>query len=995
MISPSNWEQIRALFQSALDRAPEERAAFLRAQSNDDEILREVASLLAAHADADALLVAGGRGADAPPMRAGAARGGSAGATLPSGAHLGPYVVVGPLGAGAMGEVYRARDTNLRREVALKVLPEALAANRDRLARFTREARTLGAFNHPHIAQVYGFEEYSGVRALVMELVEGRDLAQRVARGPLRVEEALRIARQIAEALEAAHTRGIVHRDLKPANIMIRDDGMVKVLDFGLAKAWLDDSDSATPPGAAPAAAPTLTTLPTATDVGVLVGTAAYMSPEQARGGAVDKGSDIWAFGCVLYEMLTGTRAFEGAGAADTFANVLQRDPRWDRLPDATPPPIQVLLRRCLRKDRRERLQDAAGVRIEIDDVLQNLNGGARIIDTPGQARVDQSPRGRATSRQRWWAAAALVACGLAAVAYAVVGRHSPPSREPSRDGPLQATRLTAYAGTEWAPSLSPDGSQVAFSWNGPTQDNHDIYIKLVGPGEPIRLTTNRTRDDSPAWSPDGTEIAFLRWHPRSDTMVDVMVVPALGHAAERRIGTVTLRPLGLTSRISWTPDGHWIAIGLDVPADSRGIWLLSRDGRERRRLTTASDGEFASDFSPVFSSDGRHLAFIRPAGIGASVIHLLALSPALEPIGRPVPVVTRLTLQVHDLAWAGDDSALVFSSGPSQGQSRLQRIPLRPDRLAPSGPEAVLPFGAQATTLSLNRSGRLVYVEQYRDSNLERVNLAARASDPVAEVVAESTYDETVPAYSRDGRRIAFKSTRTGSPELWISNADGTNLRQWTFMGASLLGGPQWSPVDDDRVLFNARLEGRSALYVLDLGAGTTDRLTNDGREYVEARWSRDGRWIYAASPSMGRMDVWRLPSHGGAAIQWTRNGGTAASEGADGFLYYARAARPPTSIWRMPATGGPETLVVEGLSYAINFAVGARGLFFVSRGESMYDTAVEYVDFGSLTRTRLAGLGGRRWGYGVALSPDARWFMYSVVQNENSNLMVVDDVR
>ena len=242
MISPSNWEQIQALFHAALERAPGERAAFLRAQGNDDEIVREVASLLAAHADADALVAAGGRHeADASPAPAGAARGASPAVTLPAGAQLGPYVVVCPLGAGAMGEVYRARDTNLRREVALKVLPESLAANRDRLARFTREARTLGALNHPHIAQVYGFEEYGGVRALVMELVEGQDLAQHVARGPLRVEEALRIARQIAEALEAAHARGIVHRDLKPANIMIRDDGTVKVLDFGLAKAWMDD----------------------------------------------------------------------------------------------------------------------------------------------------------------------------------------------------------------------------------------------------------------------------------------------------------------------------------------------------------------------------------------------------------------------------------------------------------------------------------------------------------------------------------------------------------------------------------------------------------------------------------------------------------------------------------------------------------------------------------------------------------------------------------
>ena len=732
-----------------------------------------------------------------------------------------------------MGEVYRARDTNLRREVALKVLPESLAADPDRLARFTREARTLGALNHPHIAQVYGFEEHGGVRALVMELVEGQDLAQHVARGPIRVEEALRIARQIAEALEAAHARGIVHRDLKPANIMIRDDGTVKVLDFGLAKAWMDDLGSATPPATALAAPPTMTTPPIATEVGVLVGTAAYMSPEQARGGAVDKGSDIWAFGCVLYEMLTGARAFDGASAADTLANVLQRDPAWDRLPDTTPPSIRVLLRRCLRKDRRERLQDAAGVRIEIDDVLHDPNGSARTIATTDQARVDQSSRGGAASRHRWWAAVALGACGLAIVAYAVVGRRP---AEPRRDGPLQATRLTAYAGTESAPSLSPDGSQVAFSWNGPTQDNHDIYVKLVGPGEPIRLTDNRARDDCASmvagWP--GDRVPAVDAAQRHDGRRH-------GRAGAWTRGGATRRhrhapvPRHITSRLSWTPDGHWMAIGVDVPAESRGIWLLSKDGRERRRLTTSPHDEFSSDFNPVFSSDGRHMAFIRPAGVGANAIHVLTLSPAFEPIGSPVQVTTGS--QDHlDLAWAGDDAALVFSSGAAQGQSRLQRLPLRSDRLAPSGPAAVLPFGGQATSLSLSRGGRLVYAEQYRDSNLERVNLAERASGPLASVVAASTYDENAPAYSRDGRRIVFISTRTGNPELWVSNADGTNLRQVTFLGGPYCANPQWSPIDDERILFNSRRDGRSALYVLDLRTGTTQRLTTDGREYVEA---------------------------------------------------------------------------------------------------------------------------------------------------------------
>ena len=337
MTSPSKWVRVRELFHAALERSPDERADFLRARTTDEDITREVASLLAAHADADALMDGAGRHhaamTGAAPMREPPPRRPGRPETLSAGARLGPYVVVSLLGAGAMGEVYRARDTNLRRDVALKILPESLAADPDRLARFTREARTLGALNHPHIAQVYGFEEHGGVRALAMELVEGENLARHIAREPLRVEQALLFSRQIAEALEAAHARGIVHRDLKPANIMIREDGTVKVLDFGLAKAWVDDLGPVTPPAIALPPPPTITTPAMATEVGVLVGTAAYMSPEQARGGAVDKASDIWAFGCVLYEMLAGTRAFEGTGALDTIASVLTHEPAWQRLP--------------------------------------------------------------------------------------------------------------------------------------------------------------------------------------------------------------------------------------------------------------------------------------------------------------------------------------------------------------------------------------------------------------------------------------------------------------------------------------------------------------------------------------------------------------------------------------------------------------------------------------------------------------------------------------
>ena len=283
--------------------------------------------------------------------------------SLAPGTRLGPYEITGRIGAGGMGEVYRARDTKLQRDVAIKILPEALAHDTERLARFEREARTLASLNHPNIAQIHGLEESDGIKALVMELVEGPTLADRVAQGPIPLDEALPIARQIAEALEAAHERGIIHRDLKPANVKVRPDDIVKVLDFGLAKALEPMSAD----GTDATASPTITSPAMMTRIGVILGTAAYMSPEQAKGRAADKRSDVWAFGCVLYEMLTGRRAFEGEDVSDTLAAVLRGEPDWTALPANVPPAIVALLRGCLEKDRRRRIGDLSTARFIID----------------------------------------------------------------------------------------------------------------------------------------------------------------------------------------------------------------------------------------------------------------------------------------------------------------------------------------------------------------------------------------------------------------------------------------------------------------------------------------------------------------------------------------------------------------------------------------------------------------------------------------------------
>ena len=426
-MTDDRWLRVKALFQAAVERPPGERAAFVAAEAGDDAQLRaEVESLLAADAGDDGQLdrlpIAGAVHFSSPPRR------------------IGPYEIVGLIGAGSMGEVYRAHDTKLNRDVALKVLPPVFALNPERVARFRREAQVLAALNHPHIAAIYGFEESDDVNALVLELVDGPTLADRITAGALPIGEALAIGRQIADALEAAHEKGIIHRDLKPTNIKIADNGIVKVLDFGLAKAWEGASEAQL------AAAPTLTA--TLDRERSILGTPAYMSPEQARGRSLDKRTDIWSFGCVLFEMLTRRAAFADETISDTLAHVLERDVEWQALPSSTPGRVRDLLRRCLQKDVTRRLRDIGDARLELDEAMMPTDA------TTAGARENGG-------RMRWAVAGLAVLLAVLGAAY-LIGREG-------SDAAPTFRQLTFRHGTITGARLAADGQTVVYraTWNG------------------------------------------------------------------------------------------------------------------------------------------------------------------------------------------------------------------------------------------------------------------------------------------------------------------------------------------------------------------------------------------------------------------------------------------------------------------------------------------------------------------------------------------------
>ena len=555
---------------------------------------------------------------------------------LTSGTKLGPYEIVAPLGAGGMGEVYRARDTKLGRDVALKLLPPLFTADADRVARFEREARLLASLNHPHIGAIYGFEDGGTVPALVLELVEGDTLDDRLRRGPLPLSEALTIAQQIADALDAAHRAGIIHRDLKPSNIKITPEGVVKVLDFGLAKdLGVEESG--------PEMSKSLTMTGGETIVGAILGTAAYMSPEQARGQPVDKRTDIWAFGCVLFEMLTGSSAFGRQTVTDTVVAVVGAEPEWKSLPADTPGSVRRLLTRCLQKDARRRLHDIADARIEIEETMA----------TP----AEPAP---APTRQRWSRVA--FSALLLAVATAIVflwaarDRFGRRAAEPSPAN-TRITRLTDLPGLAESPAISPEGRSVAFTAG--VAGKRQVFVRLIAGGAPLQITHDTVDHEFPRWSPDSSSILYFSPAVSGAVQGSIWEIPALGGVPRRVVNSIR---------------------GADVsPTDGRlAFFRLAKEGIQL--VTAPMDGsrfDVVAEFAPAtyylyprWSPDGRWIAFQRGDSIRFDILVVLAGG------GKPQQL-THDNNMMGGFAWLPDSTGIIYSSSRDSTMPYLPTLDL------------------------------------------------------------------------------------------------------------------------------------------------------------------------------------------------------------------------------------------------------------------------------------------------------------------------------
>ena len=961
-MTPERFQQISRIYHSALEQEPNQRVAFLDQSCGRDRDLRDhVESLLSGGENAEAQLLskamqeAAQRLKDEPPSLVGKT--------------LDKYKVLSLLGVGGMGEVYRALDVNLGREVALKLLPAGFAARGDRL-RLEREARAASALNHPNILTIYEIEQVEDHRFIVAEFIDGETLRQRINRERMDLSEVLDITIQIASALSAAHSAGIVHRDIKPDNIMLRNDALVKVLDFGLAK--VAESEITTNPDQ-----PTLEWFHT--DAGVVLGTSVYMSPEQTRGLPIDARTDIWSLGVVLYEMLAGTVPFAGATRSDVIVSILEREP--PTLIDAAPEhatALKSILHKALRKDKEERYQTAKEMLGDLRALRQEMDTQAR----PPSA-LEAEPSSWAKIRKHTGAFAFLfgvLAVAVIAIAlYGFAGRNQP---SPSSTA-TTVLPFTTFPGRELQPAFSPDGNQIAFAWNGEKGDNFDIYIKLVGSGSPpLRLTTNAADDLYPAWSPDGREVAFVR---QSGPDISIFTVPALG-GPERKLYSGTSAFFSLYeygNALSWSPDGKFLAFsGQRTSREPNSIFLLSLDSLNTRQLTTPPAG-FLGDSTPAISPDGKLLAFVRGASSRDVEIYVM---PAAGGEARRLALDNR---SGRSLAWTPDSREIVFPFWYS-GNLRLWRAPVSGSN---SGQLAVT--GEGASTLAISRKGdRLAYSQEFRDTNIWQISLQASGSKPRPTRIISSTRQDYGPQYSPDGKRIAFTSGRSGSNEIWVCDADGSNPFQLTSFGGPDVGSSRWSP-DGRQIAFDSVSAGNRDIFVVSADGGTPRRLTEETSDDVRPSWSRDGRWIYFGSNRSGEWELWKAPSDGGPAVQVTRQGAREGFGSFDGqFIYYTRGFGIP-GIWRVPVTGGDEKPVIAEAIQGF-WALVDNGIYFVNPKSTPHAT-IEFFNFATGRTTKIATVEkDLHLVYpSLAVSPDGQSLLYVQVDSFESDIMLAENFR
>ena len=938
------WQRITEIVGVAWEMPAPLRSAYIaECCGNDVSMRQEVERLLKQLADSSGLLASVSPAVanfDSPEIA--------------PGTMLGRYRIEEKIGEGGMGVVYRAVDERLQRVIALKVLRFRLMDAQYR-SRLLSEARTTAALSHPNIVTVYDTGSSDEIDFIAMEYMRGTALDKLIAGTPLDVKTALRYAQQIASALAAAHRAGIVHRDLKPGNVMVGEDGNIKVLDFGLAKrrtAKLDPGDVGFP-GSGEDAAPNVTVQ------SGLFGTLAYMSPEQARGEAVDERSDVFSFGVILFELISGRKAFRGPSRSEVLDAIRSgRVPRLRQQVSWAPRELDWLVAKCLDADPSARPEAA-----EIAAALQTFS----------------------TKRRRGvWAA--LSAAGMVA-AGAVMLLLRTPSHVPG--APLSARPLTVDPGDQIGCSFSPDGKQVVFAWRGEDENSYGLYTLPVSGGAPKRLTASAGDDFSPAWSPDGQQVAFIRSGSRLSPP-SVEMVPAHGGAPRQLAGLRGTPWIGMR-HLDWSPDGQWLAFADEDPAAGGwSVFALSPRTGERRTLAQAQRG--VDYVQPAFAPDGRLLAFTEDHD-GVSRLRLLRLKNIVVPDSRSWPVRLRGFEGVisNNPMWRGDSHDLLFSSNKTGSRGQLWTVDIRDSESRELVPELAGSLGDVAILPAISRSGHyLGFTNVTEDKDIFRVALTGSDAGKSSRLIS-TTRAETFPQYSPDGSRIAFESDRSGFPEIWVSNSNGSDPFQLTNFKGPVTGSPAWSP-DGKEIAFDSRVTGTAQIFVVHAEAGSRPRpVTTDAGDSFLPCWSADGRFLFYTSDASGTPFIWRIPTNGGARQLITSTFGFAPQTSLDGkYLYFMADRGEHVTIHRLNLENKTVT-TITAMAKDRSFSVTNRGLYYLE-GEGAYTERLRFWNSRTNQNSVLASMTGRFAG-GLSVSQDDRFALFVKDDRGGSNLMLVED--
>ena len=920
-MKPDEWRRAYQLYEAATDLPPAERRAYLDSIKAGPEVVAEVLALLEQSQDP------------------GIAPEEAAQSGLTAGTVFGRYVIVGAIGHGAMGDVYAARDSELDRIVALKSLNSERMGARSAINRFISEAKAASGLNHPNIVTVYEVLHSGSALAIAMELVEGRSLRE-LCDEPKDVEQVIHWGQQIASALGAAHAQGIVHRDIKPENIMLRPDGLIKVLDFGLARHLGGVNQTST--------------------AGLPVGTLRYMSPEQARGDAVTASTDVFSLGMVLYELATAHHPFAADSPFATAYAIAGTEPRAPSSVNyAIPPGLESLILAMLAKDPQAR-PTAAELAEKLSSNL--IEVGKTRGSRPRRRHVF---RGRSSSRSIRYSVPAVVTAIVVTLLVIYFRWRTQPQQTWAVS---QIAPFTTLPDQQATPSFSPDGKTVAFAWGSVITHRFCICTKPTNGGKENCWTKAGQSEYSPAWSPDGKWIAYLRG-PWGGECALYIRSPVTGDS--HKLADIPPGNWPTQRALAWTHDAKALVVKKNLR-----LFLISLSGQQRE-LTAPP--ETVSDYDPAVSSDGRELVFTRGAQLASTLYYVRLAHP--ESLHR-VPLPQFKYPPFLDACWFPNRRELLVDSG-SMGEIWLVPLEGKPQLLA-RDVYSILDVAASPD------GHHVLYVQDRSNINLWTLNLKSPHPTPERAESIATTRNELDPRYSPDGRMVAFVSDRSGYDEVWAGRSDGSELNQLTHFEGPETSSPYWSP-DGKWLTFDSRLEGTASVFVIPASGGAPKPITPKGVASEFPSWSHDGKWIYFSSHRSGAMQIWRARPDGTAEEQITRKGAYAAIDSNDSrFIYYTKSWNQDDGLRRLSLETGEDVRILPRVLQRA-FSVNQNAIFYGSLVEGFTRTAVGKLPYGAVKPTAIA-IFPRPIVLGLSVRSDESELTLGQLDSHTSQLMMIN---